>query len=55
MKGRSWIKGLMGVLWLIVATTATAFAQTSDTKDLSSDEATDDGTKKPELVKGFVR
>ena len=40
----------MGVLWLIVATTATAFAQTSDTKDLSSDEATDDGKKRPELV-----
>ena len=50
MKGRSWIKGLMGVLWLIVATTATAFAQTSDTKDLSSDEATDDGKKRPELI-----
>ncbi len=40
----------MGVLWLIVATTATAFAQTSDTKDLSSDEATENGTKKPELI-----
>ena len=40
----------MGVLWLIVATTATAFAQTSDTNDLSSDEATENGTKKPELV-----
>ena len=40
----------MGVLLLIVATTATAFAQTSDTKDLSSDEATDDGKKRPELV-----
>ncbi|MBR5483300.1 MAG: tetratricopeptide repeat protein [Alistipes sp.] len=50
MKGRSWIKGLMGVLWLIVATTATAFAQTSDTKDLSSDEATENGIKKPELI-----
>ena len=50
MKGRSWIKGLMGVLLLIVVTTATAFAQTSDTKDLSSDEATDDGKKRPELI-----
>ena len=50
MNSRSWIKVLMGVLLLIVATTATAFAQTSDTKDLSSDEATDDGKKRPELV-----
>ena len=53
MKGCSWIKGLIGLLLFIVATTATALAQTSDKKNLSAataDEATDDGKKQPELV-----
>lgn len=53
MKGCSWIKGLIGLLLFIVATTATALAQTSDKKNLSAataDEATDDGKKRPELV-----
>lgn len=47
----------MGVLWLIVATTATALAQTADTKDQTStattaaaDSATENDKKRPELV-----
>ena len=51
MKGRSWIKGLMGVLLLIVATTATALAQTSDTKEQSTTAAQEiEPKKKPELI-----
>ena len=51
MKSLSWIKGLMGVLLLIVATTATSLAQTSDTKEQSTTAAQEiEPKKKPELI-----
>ena len=51
MKSLSWIKGLIGVLLLIVATTATSFAQTSDKKEQSTTAAQEiEPKKKPELI-----
>lgn len=50
MNSLSWIKGLMGVLLLIVATTATALAQTSDKKEQSTTAAQEiEPKKKPQL------